>query len=145
MRTPETTHKIMSSIKSKDTQPELMLRKALWQKNMRYRVNYKNLPGTPDIVFTKVKVVVFCDGDFWHGHNWVIRGMKSLEDELSSYSEFWKKKILRNIERDDEITKKLNEMGWKVIRIWESEIKKDVDKCVKEIEAVIFENKMENK
>lgn len=145
MRTPETTHKIMSSIKSKDTQPELMLRKALWQKNMRYRVNYKNLPGTPDIVFTKVKVVVFCDGDFWHGHNWVIRGMKSLEEELSSYSEFWKKKILRNIERDDEITKKLNEMGWKVIRIWESEIKKDVDKCVKEIEAVIFENKMENK
>lgn len=145
MRTPETTHKIMSSIKSKDTQPELMLRKALWQKNMRYRVNYKNLPGTPDIVFTKAKVVVFCDGDFWHGHNWVIRGMKSLEEELSSYSEFWKKKILRNIERDDEITKKLNEMGWKVIRIWESEIKKDVDKCVKEIEAVIFENKMENK
>ena len=145
MRTPETTHKIMSSIKSKDTQPELMLRKALWQKNMRYRVNYKNLPGTPDIVFTKVKVVVFCDGDFWHGHNWVIRGMKSLEEELSSYSEFWKKKILRNIERDDEITKKLNEMGWKVIRIWESEIKKDVDKCVKEREAVIFENKMENK
>lgn len=55
MRTPEMTHKIMSSIKSKDTQPELMLRKALWQKNMRYRVNYKNLPGTPDIVFTKEK------------------------------------------------------------------------------------------
>lgn len=145
MRTPETTHKIMASIKSKDTQPELILRKALWHKKMRYRVNYKNLPGKPDIVFTKAKVVVFCDGDFWHGHNWVIRGMESLEEELSGYSEFWKKKILRNIERDDQITKKLNEMGWKVIRIWESEIKKDVDKCVKEIEAVIFENKVVNK
>ena len=137
MRTPEMTHKIMSSIKSKDTRPELMLRKALWNKKMRYRVNYKKLPGKPDIVFTKAKVVVFCDGDFWHGHNWAVRGMGSLEEELNSYSEFWKNKILRNIERDNEITKKLRAMGWKVIRIWESDIKEDVDKCVKIIQEAI--------
>ena len=66
MRSPEITHKIMSSIKSKNTRPELLLRKALWRKNMRYRVNYKKLPGKPDIVFTKPKVAIFCDGDFWH-------------------------------------------------------------------------------
>ena len=72
MRDPQITHKIMSSIKSKDTRPELLLRKALWRENMRYRINYKKLPGKPDIVFTKKKVVIFCDGDFWHGHNWAL-------------------------------------------------------------------------
>lgn len=144
MRNPEVTHKIMSSIKSKDTKPELLLRKALWHKNMRYRVNYKGLPGKPDIVFTKSKVAVFCDGDFWHGHNWVIRGMDSFEEELEGYSEFWKNKILRNIQRDKEVSQKLNAMGWKVIRIWESDIKSDINECVKAIEEAIFESLIEN-
>ena len=144
MRNPEVTHKIMSSIKSKDTKPELLLRKALWHKNMRYRVNYTGLPGKPDIVFTKSKVAVFCDGDFWHGHNWVIRGMDSFEEELGGYSEFWKNKILRNIQRDKEVSQKLNAMGWKVIRIWESDIKKDINQCVKAIEEGIFESLTEN-
>ena len=98
IRDPKVTHKIMSSIPSKNTEPELMLRKALWKENLRYRVNYKKLPGKPDIVFTKCHVVVFCDGDFWHGHNWAIRGLSSLEEELSGYSEFWRSKILRNIQ-----------------------------------------------
>ena len=75
-RDPAITHKIMSAIKAKDTRPELELRKALWHEGLRYRVNYKDLPGKPDIVFTKWKVVVFCDGDFWHGHNWAIRGVR---------------------------------------------------------------------
>ena len=72
-RTPEVTHKIMSAIKSKDTKPELLLRKALWKNKIRYRVNYKKLPGKPDIVITKNKIAIFCDGDFWHGHNWAIQ------------------------------------------------------------------------
>ncbi len=87
-RDPKTTHKIMSAIKSKDTRPELLLRRALWQKNLRYRVNYKKLPGKPDIVFTQYKLAIFCDGDFWHGHNWALRGIPSLEEELKGYSEF---------------------------------------------------------
>lgn len=139
MRTLETTHKIMSSIKSKNTKPELLLRKALWHRNLRYRVNYNKLPGKPDIVFTKYKIVVFCDGDFWHGHNWVIRGKSSLEEELSNYSEFWRNKILKNIERDQKINKELTAMGWEVIRIWESDIKKDINECVKVIEEAILE------
>ena len=106
---------------------------------MRYRVNYKKLPGKPDIVFTKPKVAIFCDGDFWHGHNWAIRGMNSLDEELAGYSEVWKNKILRNIERDSETNKRLSAMGWTVVRIWESDIKKDVDECVKKIENVILE------
>lgn len=140
MRDPQITHKIMSSIKSKDTRPELLLRKALWRENMRYRINYKKLPGKPDIVFTKKKVVIFCDGDFWHGHNWALRGLSSLDEELNGYSEFWKEKILRNIQRDSEITKDLTSMGWIVIRIWESDIKKDVNKCVELIKDVMFES-----
>ena len=97
-RDPGVTHKIMSAIPSKGTRPEIMLRKALWCENLRYRVNYSALPGSPDIVFTKAKVVVFCDGDFWHGHNWAIRGKANLQEELEGYSEYWRKKILRNIE-----------------------------------------------
>lgn len=140
MRDPKITHRIMSSIKSKNTRPELILRKALWRKNLRYRINYKKLPGKPDIVFTKKKIVIFCDGDFWHGHNWALRGLSSLEDELNGYSEFWRQKILRNIKRDNEINKDLTSRGWTVIRIWESDIKKDVSKCVDLIEDMIFDS-----
>lgn len=143
MRDPETTHKIMSAVKSKDTKPELKLRKALWHKNLRFRVNYKKLPGRPDIVFTKYKVAVFCDGDFWHGHNWALRGMKSLEEELEGYSEYWRTKILRNVERDDENDKALKALGWTVVRIWESDIKTNVDQCVITIQEALFEAKLQ--
>ena len=142
-RDPAVTHKIMSSIKSRDTEPELMLRKALWQKGMRYRINYKKLPGKPDIVFTKAKIAVFCDGDFWHGHNWALRGIPSLEDELATYSEFWRKKIRRNIARDKQNTEKLTGEGWLVIRLWESEIRTNLDRCVEAVvEAYASKKKM---
>lgn len=135
-RKPDVTHKIMSAIKQKDTEPELMLRKELWKRGFRYRKNLGKLPGKPDIVFTKPKVVVFCDGDFWHGHNWAIRGLSSLEVELAGYSRFWREKIQGNIERDKRISEQLREMGWTVIRIWESDIRKDVKACA---EVVIQE------
>lgn len=106
----------MSSIKQRDTEPELILRKALWRQGFRYRVNYLRLPGKPDIVFTKAKLAIFCDGDFWHGHNWAIRGLASLDDELNSYSNFWKEKILKNIDRDKKVNDELNSMGWRVLR-----------------------------
>jgi DNA mismatch endonuclease (patch repair protein) len=128
-RTPDITHKIMSSVKSKNTRPELALRRALWARGLRYRVNVKSLKGKPDVVFTKAKVAVFCDGDFWHGHNWAVRGLSSLEEELRGYSQFWRDKILRNVRRDGENTAVLEAEGWTVIRIWESEIKADVSKC----------------
>lgn len=141
-RDPAVTHKIMSAVKSKDTRPELRLRKALWKEGLRYRVNYKKLPGKPDIVFTKLKVVVFCDGDFWHGHNWAIRGKSSLQEELSGYSKYWKDKILRNIERDEENNKALKAQGWRVVRIWESDIKNDLDRCVDTVKEALFEQKL---
>jgi DNA mismatch endonuclease (patch repair protein) len=73
----------MSSVKSKNTISEITLRKALWRQGLRFRVNYKELPGKPDIVFTRAKVAVFCDGDYWHGHNWALRGLKDLDEELT--------------------------------------------------------------
>ena len=112
----------MASIKSKDTEPELLVRQALWKRGLRYRVNVRTLPGKPDIVFTRAKIAIFCDGDFWHGHNWAVRGMASLEEELNSYSEFWRSKILSNIERDSKNTLALTESGWIVIRLWESDM-----------------------
>lgn len=129
------THKIMSSIPSKNTKPEMLLRKDLHSRGLRYRVNYKALPGKPDIAFTKAKLAVFVDGDFWHGHNWVIRGYGSLEEELERYSQYWKDKILRNIERDQEVNMALSDMNWTVLRFWESDIKSDLGKCVQEVES----------
>ena len=134
-RTPEITHKIMSSIKSKDTEPELLLRHALWAKGMRYRVNVSGLPGKPDIVLTRVKLAIFCDGDFWHGHNWAVRGLASLEEEMAGYSQFWRDKILGNMQRDKTNSARLIADGWTVIRFWESDIRADVAKCVEAIVA----------
>ena len=142
-RTAEVTHKIMSAIPSKNTEPELMLRKALWKENLRYRVNYKKLPGKPDIVFTKYHVAIFCDGDYWHGHNWAIRGLGSLEEELAGYSEFWRNKILGNIERDTKNNRFLQDMGWTVVRLWESDIRADIDSCVQQIKDALISAGME--
>jgi len=99
---------------------------------LRYRKNVKNLPGRPDFVFRKARVVIFVDGDFWHGHNWALRGFASLDDELSTYSPFWRNKILTNVNRDKAITKQLTDEGWTVIRVWESELK-NVEKIASNI------------
>lgn len=133
-RDPKITHKIMASVKSKDTRPEIALRKALWHQGLRFRVNYKKLPGKPDIAFTKAKVAVFCDGDYWHGHNWALRGLKDLDEELSQYSEFWAKKIRGNVQHDEDVNQRLAELGWRVVRIWESEIEKNVSECAKQVQ-----------
>ena len=142
-RDPTITHKIMSAVRSKNTRPELLLRKALWQKGLRYRVNYKALPGKPDVVFTKSKVAVFCDGDFWHGHNWALRGLPSFEEELKRYSSYWQEKLIRNVARDKEIDHQLETQGWCVVRIWESEIKNDLAACVAMVEDALFTARLE--
>ena len=132
-RSKETTHKIMASVKQKDTEPELLLRHALWKKGLRYRKNYTKLPGKPDIVFVSDRIAVFCDGDFWHGHNWALRGLDSFDQELASYSQFWKDKLIKNINRDNQINAKLESLGWKVIRLWESDIRSDLDGSVNRV------------
>lgn len=131
-RSKEITHKIMSSIRSKNTKPEIMLSRALWHKNIRFRKHTKII-GKPDIAIKKYKIAIFVDGDFWHGNNWKIRKLPSLESEIQNYSLFWQEKILKNIKHDKDVNRKLKKDGWTVLRFWQSQIENDVDKCVNKI------------
>lgn len=106
-----------------DTKCEVALRRTLWASGYRFRKNFRELPGLPDIVFTKAKLAIFCDGDFWHGRDWETRAQKLSHGTNASY---WLAKIQRNMERDRINTKKLEETGWKVLRFWESQIKTDL-------------------
>ena len=116
-------HKNMVAIKSRDTKIEVSLRKALWHKGIRYRKNMKIFNCHPDIVITKYKLAVFCDGDFWHG--------KTFERyDVNTNAAYWHEKIKRNVERDLENTIELRDHGWKVLRFWETEIKHDLEQCV---------------
>ena len=137
--TPEQRRKNMQHIRGKDTTIEVILRKALWARGYRYRKNYKRIPGSPDIVLTKYKIAIFCDGEFFHGKDWEVLKPRL---EKSNNSEFWIKKISRNLERVDEINKKLLSMGWTVIRFWGNEIKKNTDECIRVIEETIFDIKL---
>lgn len=138
MRDRNVTSRIMSSIPSKNTKPERLLGSAMWRIGLRYRKHYP-IQGKPDFVFLKSKIAVFCDGDFWHGNNWKIRGLNSLEEELSRYKPYWKNKILKNIERDKLVNKKLKDEGWIVMRFWESNIKKTPEKIATEVKEIVLD------
>ena len=139
--TQEQRHKNMQHIKSKDSKIELTLRKALRKKGIRYRKNWKDLPGKPDIVITKYKIAIFCDSEFFHGKDWESDLRKRLEN--SSNPDYWVPKIKRNIERDRELSIQLNGMGWTVLRFWGKDILKYTDECVQTIEEIINEIKFE--
>ena len=137
--TKEQRRKNMQHIRSKDTEIEMLLRKALWNKGYRYRKNYSELPGHPDVVLTKYKIVIFCDGEFFHGKNWEVLKPKL---KNSNNGEFWINKISKNIERDIDTDRKLIYLGWTVIHFWGDEIKKNLDECIKVIEETIFDMKI---
>ena len=132
----EQRHKNMAAIKNKDTKIEVILRKALYKKGYRYRKNYKELPGKPDIAITKYKIAIFCDSEFFHGKDW-----KKLKKQLikSNNSDFWIDKISKNIQRDDDVNKQLNALGWTVLRFWGKDIKKHTDDCITAIEEAVFD------
>lgn len=134
--TPEQTYRIMSGIHSKDTDIEVVLRKALWHKGYRYRKNVTSLIGKPDIVFTKHKLAIFCDSEFWHGKDWDIL-RKRLESGKNP--DYWIKKIERNRQRDITVNTTLESMGWTVLRFWGKEIISQTEKCVEEVEETILE------
>lgn len=125
----------MKMCKCKDSEIELILRKALWKRGLRYRKNVTNICGKPDIVFKGKKVAVFCDSEFWHGYNWEER-----KNDFKSNQSFWIPKIERNMERDSEVTETLTKDGWTVIRLWGKEIKKDTQRCVEIIEKAVKNN-----
>lgn len=119
--TNDNTRKSMKGNTKKDTSIEILLRKALWHKGIRFRKNCKDILGTPDVSIKKYRLVVFCDGDFWHGKDYC---------DVKNHKKFWDEKIKRNRERDLEYTIRLRDEGWTVLRFWESEIRNNVGGCV---------------
>src|SRR3989338_6828334 len=129
-RDPAITSRIMSRIRSKDTEPELRLAKEFRRAVIRFR-RHPKLPGTPDFVIVEKNIVVFCDGDFWHGHNWRLRRLKSRAQEFSlDKRKYWLMKIKSNINRDNRNNKDLRKLGYKVLRYCESDIKKNAKKVI---------------
>lgn len=124
----------MRQIKNKDSEIELILRRELWSRNLRYRKNVNGITGKPDIAFIGKKIAVFVDGEFWHGFNWDVH-----KHDFKSNRDFWIPKIERNMERDKEVTQTLEAEGWIVLRFWGHEIKSDVKKCADIIEKVYLE------
>lgn len=121
-------------IKSKNTKIEIILGKALWSLGLRYRKNCKKVFGTPDFCFSNKKIAIFCDGKFWHGK-------KFLEGErFKTNQDFWESKIKRNIQRDEEVNKTLRQNGWTVIRFWDTQINKELNKCVETIKEAYEQN-----
>lgn len=122
------------SSRKTDTRPELKLRSLLHRAGRRFRKNVRSLPGCPDIAFPRQKVVIFCDGDFWHGRNWTERKAKLGQGSNGGY---WVAKIERNIERDLQNRNVLAKQGWRVLRFWESEIDRDVASVLSAVEAAL--------
>ena len=130
--TPEIS-KRMASVSLKSGKAETMLAKLLWAKGYRYRKNYRKIPGSPDIAFTKQKVAVFVDGEFWHGFDWDKR-----KATLKNNRDYWIEKIQENMARDMKVARQLDEMGWQIIRFWEKEVLNNVEDCVEKCVAVML-------
>ena len=123
---------LMAKIKSKNTSPEILFRKALWALGLRYRLHGKKLPGNPDIVIKKYRIVIFIDGEFWHGYDW-----EQKKTKIKSNRDFWIPKIERNMQRDTSNNIKLQEMGFKVFRFWGNDIKRNSKVYIAEINSYI--------
>lgn len=131
--TTQQRHKNMASIRSANTKPEVLVRKYLWKRGFRYRLNNSRLPGHPDIVLRKYRTCVFVNGCFWHGHE----DCKYFRLPKTN-TDFWEKKIKRNKERDKEEQRELAKMGWHCITVWECELKPKVrDKTLESLAFTI--------
>ena len=126
----------MSRIRGKDTSIEIALSKALWHRGLRLRGNQSGIYGHPDLSSRRLKVAIFCDGDFWHGWDWEER-----KDRIQSNRSYWIHKIERNMEKDEEVNHHLTDQGWLVIRVWEHEIRKDISGTADMIFRLIAERR----
>lgn len=131
-RTTRDISAIMRRVRGRDTAPELLLRRALHARGLRYRVCVAGLPGKPDIVFTRRRLAVFIDGDYWHGGQWETRGLRRLEEQFARTNDptYWPRKIRRTMARDCAATAALLAAGWTVLRFWESDVRGALDPCV---------------
>lgn len=125
----------LSRIKSSGTRSERILRSALWRLGFRFRKNVRGLPGKPDIVFPRERVAVFCDGDFWHGRKWRSNKTRLQKGPNAAY---WVSKIKANMARDKRHNKHLKNLGWEVVRVWESDILAEPGQIAGKIAQVIL-------
>lgn len=130
----EVASRIKRNNRRTDTKPEVMLRSELWRIGLRYRKNVARLPGKPDVVFSKARVVVFCDGDFWHGRNWELRKQKL---QTGTNAAYWTAKIEANMARDLRNTALLEQLGWLVIRAWEGDIKRSLSEIANSVKEIV--------
>lgn len=130
--TPEQRRKNMQAIKSTETKEEVLLAKALWRLGYRYRKNSKKIFGKPDISFSKYKIAIFVDGEFFHGKDW-----ENQKNRIKTNRDYWIPKIERNIQRDKKVTEYLLSNNWKVIRFWSKEVKKNLSSCLEIIQQEI--------
>jgi len=115
----------MQAIRCKNTKAELLLSKTLWSNGYRYRKNDKKVLGKPDLTFKRMKIAIFVDSEFFHGRNWQVAKFK-----ITSNEDFWWNKIEKNIARDSYVSEELYRTGWTVLRFWDTEVKKDLSKCL---------------
>ena len=132
LKTSPAISKRMSNVKLKGGKAETILAKSLWNSGIRYRKNYKKLPGSPDIAITKYKIAIFVDGEFWHGFDWENRKKK-----LKKNKEYWIEKIEENIARDTRNNELLIKDNWTVIHFWEKEVLKNLEECISKVHSSI--------
>ena len=132
----EQRRKNMSAIRSKGTKIEVSLAKALWTRGFRYRKNDKSVYGSPDLTFKRFKIAIFVDSEYFHGKDWEIEKYR-----IKTNTDFWHRKIEKNIQRDKAVNAELLKNNWKVLRFWGREVQKELDFCIKEITRVIEERK----
>jgi DNA mismatch endonuclease, patch repair protein len=126
---PDERSRLMARVRTRDTAPELALRRALYAAGLRgWRCHPATVTGRPDIAFTRRRVAIFVDGAFWHGHPGYYRGQSGA---------FWDAKIARNRARDERVDAELAEAGWRVVRLWDFEVERDVSECVERVLAVL--------
>jgi DNA mismatch endonuclease (patch repair protein) len=122
--------------RAKGSKAELALRHELHRRGLRYRLHVGGLPGRPDLVLSRFRLVVFVDGDFWHGNAWRLRGLARFEDQFPTNTEFWVTKIRGNMRRDQEVNAALRVAGWRVLRVWETKILANPAAAADEVERV---------
>jgi len=132
LKTSPEISKRMSHVKTKRNSAEIMIAKSLWHRGYRYRLNYKTLPGSPDIALTKYRIAIFIDGEFWHGKDFEQRKTK-----LKNNKDYWIEKIQENIDRDLKNDKLLRQMDWYPIHFWSNDVIKYCNQCVEEVICLI--------
>jgi len=139
--TSEERSQLMRRIRLRDTTPELAFRSAVWKRGLRFRVCDSTILGKPDVVFPSRRLLVYIDGDFWHGHQWKTRRLASLDDQFAGPSrDYWRAKIRRNMQRDFRVTCDNLDSGWSVLRFWESDLKHNLEACVEMTLAAITDD-----